>query len=248
MRYLTEPAQQRVFAHNNFEFAADPDVAPAEEIAQFGTLQARPDRRAGRRRAPRGRAAADGGGGVGLTPTRRRPDGATVLTVALRSADSRAAGGASAQLHRGPGRPLEVLGLPAGGDRGHRDPARGGGDRHARARHVARRARVVLRLPRALLDRVDPGASAGHARLRVHALRARAGRARTCARPLGAVCIFTLVLYPYVYLLARASFLGSVAHAPRGGPRARACRAGGRSCGSRCRSPARRSSAAWRWR
>ncbi len=42
MRYLTEPAQQRVFAHNNFEFAADPDVAPAEEIAQFGTFKRDP--------------------------------------------------------------------------------------------------------------------------------------------------------------------------------------------------------------
>ena len=42
MRYLTEPAQQRVFAHNNFEFAADPNVAPAEEIAQFGTFKRDP--------------------------------------------------------------------------------------------------------------------------------------------------------------------------------------------------------------
>jgi iron(III) transport system substrate-binding protein len=42
MRYLTEPAQQRVFAHNNFEFAADPDVAPAEEIARFGTFRRDP--------------------------------------------------------------------------------------------------------------------------------------------------------------------------------------------------------------
>ena len=42
MRYLTEPAQQRVFAHNNFEFAADPDVAPAEEIAQFGSFKRDP--------------------------------------------------------------------------------------------------------------------------------------------------------------------------------------------------------------
>jgi iron(III) transport system substrate-binding protein len=42
MRDLTEPAQQRVFAHNNFEFAADPNVAPAEEIAQFGTFKRDP--------------------------------------------------------------------------------------------------------------------------------------------------------------------------------------------------------------
>jgi iron(III) transport system substrate-binding protein len=39
MRFLTEPAQQRVFAHNNFEFAADPDVAPAREIARFGSFK-----------------------------------------------------------------------------------------------------------------------------------------------------------------------------------------------------------------
>jgi iron(III) transport system substrate-binding protein len=42
MRYLTEPAQQRVFAHNNFEFAADPDVAPADEIARFGAFKRDP--------------------------------------------------------------------------------------------------------------------------------------------------------------------------------------------------------------
>ena len=31
-----------MFAHNNFEFAADPDVAPAEEIAQFGSFKRDP--------------------------------------------------------------------------------------------------------------------------------------------------------------------------------------------------------------
>ncbi|MBN1530725.1 MAG: extracellular solute-binding protein [Thermoleophilaceae bacterium] len=42
MQYLTEPKQQELFAHNNFEFAADPDVRPAEEIAQFGTFKRDP--------------------------------------------------------------------------------------------------------------------------------------------------------------------------------------------------------------
>ncbi len=42
IRFLTEPAQQRVFAHNNFEFAADADVAPAKEIARFGSFKRDP--------------------------------------------------------------------------------------------------------------------------------------------------------------------------------------------------------------
>ena len=42
MRFLTEPEQQELFARNNFEFAADPDVAAAREIAQFGTFKRDP--------------------------------------------------------------------------------------------------------------------------------------------------------------------------------------------------------------
>ncbi len=42
IRYLTEPAQQRLFAHNNFEFAADADVPAAREIAQFGSFKRDP--------------------------------------------------------------------------------------------------------------------------------------------------------------------------------------------------------------
>jgi iron(III) transport system substrate-binding protein len=42
MEYLTEPKQQELFARNNFEFAADPDVEPAQEIAQFGTFKRDP--------------------------------------------------------------------------------------------------------------------------------------------------------------------------------------------------------------
>ena len=42
MRYLTEPEQQELFARNNFEFAADPDVAAAREIARFGTFKRDP--------------------------------------------------------------------------------------------------------------------------------------------------------------------------------------------------------------
>ena len=63
----------------------------------------------------------------------------------------------------------------------------------------------------------------------------------------GAVCVFTLVLYPYVYLLARAAFLSqsrALIEAARGlgMSRARAILRVG------CRSRGRRSSAAWRWR
>ena len=42
MEYLTEPKQQELFARNNFEFAADPEVEPAQEIAQFGTFKRDP--------------------------------------------------------------------------------------------------------------------------------------------------------------------------------------------------------------
>ena len=42
MRFLTEPAQQRVFAHNNYEFAATPGVPPSKEIAQFGSFKRDP--------------------------------------------------------------------------------------------------------------------------------------------------------------------------------------------------------------
>ena len=66
--------------------------------------------------------------------------------------------------------------------------------------------------------------------------------------PRGAVCVFTLVLYPYVYLLARAAFLTqsrTLIEAARGlGPLARA----GDRAGRGSRSRGRRSSAAWRSR
>jgi iron(III) transport system substrate-binding protein len=42
IEWLTEPAQQRTFAHNNFEFAVAPGVAPAEEIARFGEFKRDP--------------------------------------------------------------------------------------------------------------------------------------------------------------------------------------------------------------
>ena len=63
----------------------------------------------------------------------------------------------------------------------------------------------------------------------------------------GAVVVFTLTLYPYVYLLARNAFLtqgAELVEAARGLGLSRA----GRSCGWRCRSRGRRSWAAWRWR
>ena len=206
MRYLTEPAQQRVFAHNNFEFAADPDVAPAEEIAQFGTLQARPDRREGRRRAPRGRAPADGGGGVGLIPTRRRPDGATVLTVVC------------AVLIAGPlvGLPLSFIVAP------------GALSKYSGFLPEAIEATAILLVGvgigtlvlgtslAALVSFCDfpgrswiewilvlPLAMPGY----VFTLFALGLDVPGVRSTVGAVCIFTLVLYPYVYLLARASFL-----------------------------------------
>ena len=64
---------------------------------------------------------------------------------------------------------------------------------------------------------------------------------------LGAICVFTLVLYPYVYLLARAAFLASRARCSRRRAGS-ASRARGRSSAWGCRWHGPRSSAAWRWR
>jgi iron(III) transport system substrate-binding protein len=42
VEFLTRPDEQRVFAHNNKEFAVDPDVRPAKEIARFGRFKRDP--------------------------------------------------------------------------------------------------------------------------------------------------------------------------------------------------------------
>jgi iron(III) transport system substrate-binding protein len=42
LEYLTEPAQQKVFAHSNHEFAVAPGVEPTEEIARFGDFKRDP--------------------------------------------------------------------------------------------------------------------------------------------------------------------------------------------------------------
>ena len=156
-----------------------------------------------------------------------------------------------------------VLRLPArGGGRHVLDPARRG-ERHARcsAPRWPRSSRSSS--SRAALDRVGARAAARHAGLRVHAVRARARRA---GHPLDAAarsCVFTLVLYPYVYLLARAAFLSQsrtlieaarglgMSRAPgdpaggrparaAGDPRRRGARADGGARRLRHRQPARR--------
>jgi iron(III) transport system substrate-binding protein len=42
LEYLARPSEQRVFAHNNFEFAVDPKVKPAPQIARFGSFKRDP--------------------------------------------------------------------------------------------------------------------------------------------------------------------------------------------------------------
>jgi iron(III) transport system substrate-binding protein len=42
IEFLTRPDEQRVFARNNHEFAADPDVEPTDEIARFGRFKRDP--------------------------------------------------------------------------------------------------------------------------------------------------------------------------------------------------------------
>jgi iron(III) transport system substrate-binding protein len=42
LEYLARPSEQRVFAHNNFEFAVDPAVKPAPQIARFGNFKRDP--------------------------------------------------------------------------------------------------------------------------------------------------------------------------------------------------------------
>ena len=113
---------------------------------------------------------------------------------------------------------------------------------------VARRARVVLRVPgRRWIEwaLVLPLAMPGYV-FTLFALGPR--RAAASARRGGAVAVFTLVLYPYVYLLARAAFLSqsrTLLEAARGLGMSRRA---GDPAGGRCRSRGRRSSAAWRWR
>jgi iron(III) transport system permease protein len=64
----------------------------------------------------------------------------------------------------------------------------------------------------------------------------------------GAVLLFVLCLYPYVYLLVRTA-LAERARAPDGSGAAAGRRAAGGACARwRCRWRARRWSPAWRWR
>lgn len=42
VEYLTSPAQQRVFAHNNHEFGVGPDIPSTPEIARFGSFKRDP--------------------------------------------------------------------------------------------------------------------------------------------------------------------------------------------------------------
>lgn len=42
LEFLSRPSEQRVFAHNNFEFAVDPAVKPAPQIARFGSFKRDP--------------------------------------------------------------------------------------------------------------------------------------------------------------------------------------------------------------
>jgi iron(III) transport system substrate-binding protein len=42
LEFLARPSEQRVFAHNNFEFAVDPNVKPARQIARFGKFKRDP--------------------------------------------------------------------------------------------------------------------------------------------------------------------------------------------------------------
>ena len=144
---------------------------------------------------------------MGLMPIRRRPDRASVLTAVC------------AILIAGPlvGLPLSYLVAPGELSKySNFLPDAfvatgllivGVGSGTLAARHIARGAGVVLRLPRPLVDRVGAGAPARRAGLRVHALRARASTCRSVRSTGGAIVIFTLVLYPYVYLLARSAFL-----------------------------------------
>jgi iron(III) transport system substrate-binding protein len=42
VEFLTRPSEQQVFAHNNHEFAVDPDVKPTPQIARFGSFKRDP--------------------------------------------------------------------------------------------------------------------------------------------------------------------------------------------------------------
>jgi iron(III) transport system substrate-binding protein len=42
LEFLTRPSEQRVFAHNNHEFAVDPNIEPTPQIARFGKFKRDP--------------------------------------------------------------------------------------------------------------------------------------------------------------------------------------------------------------
>ena len=69
MEHLTAPEAQREIAANG-EFAANPDVPPAEHIRRLGRRQARPDRRRAGRRAAARRGRADAAGRVEVAAPR----------------------------------------------------------------------------------------------------------------------------------------------------------------------------------
>ena len=205
--FLTEPAQQRVFAHNNFEFAAD-GRAPGEGDRPVRRLQAGPDRREGSRRAPRRRPEADAAGWVGLRKAAAavRPAGSAIGTVLLRL------------LVAGPlvGLPICFIVAPDhfGKYSGFLPEAL-----EATGFLLVGVGTGTLLLGTSLAALVSffdfpgrrwiewalvlPLAMPGY----VFTLFALGLDLPGIRSTLGAVAIFTLVLYPYVYLLARAAFL-----------------------------------------
>ena len=252
VRYLTEPKEQRVFAQNNHEFGVDSLADTTPKIKQFGDFKKDPIDVAGAGQASRRRRQDDELRRVALVsdpvstagrasrswpprwspvrcwccpprswwpPTRCRTSRDCCPTQLL----------ATVYLLVGVGIGMLVLGTALGALVPSRDfPGR-------------RWLEWAVVLPLAMPGYV----------FTLFALGARDDLGWTWL-PLrsaaGAVAVFTLTLYPYVYLLARNAFLNQGAElveaarglglTPRRAP----------SPASRCRSPGRRSWAAWRWR
>ena len=211
-------SSRSLFAHNNFEFAADPGVEAAEEIAQFGTFKRDPiDVKApasGWRTV-----AADGAGRLELIH-RPAADGLGGRpTVGLAPLIGGPLLGAAAELLREPGSLSVFVSLmPEALVATARWWSGWGWARCCWAPRSPPWSPSATSRP--LVDRVGAGAPAGGAGLRLHPLRAGTGRARGCA-PRAARSSYSRWSSIRTSTCWRAARSSPVAHALRGGARAR---------------------------
>ena len=249
MEFLTAREAQEAIVENG-EFAANPDVPPAEHIRDWAGVKTDPIdvERAGPLARRGGRA--DAARRVGVA---RAPAGPSPRSPSRRSSSRRCwccPRRSSARARRStrsrptccPTRCARSLVLAAGVGAGH-----------AAARRRARRARLLLRLPGPALARLGARAAAGDPGLRAGVRAARPVRRRRARRAAARAALdrrhdrrADARALP-VRLRARAQRLPRpVAAGVRGGAHARVLARRPRCGGSRCRWRGRRWRAAWR--